>query len=136
MTRTGRSSAVSTAAEPARLQFGEGRFHVVHLEETAFLAWIAAVFGEGHADVVAGEHHVPVRRVAARLDRETHHRFIKRRRRIDVADREIHLVVRIRRDAQVFRGHKLATPGMFHGAKAEFASLVAGNHGRQFHDGS
>ena len=69
------------------LQFGKGRLDVIHFKKTAFLRRVTPNFCEPDLDVVAAEHHSLDRRITARGDAESHARFVKRNRGVDIADR-------------------------------------------------
>src|SRR5262245_44869438 len=83
--------------QATRLQFREGGFYVVHLEETSFLRRVASVFGQADLDAVSRENTRLMRRVLSCHDAEPEHIFIVWNCLINILNREVHSIVGIRR---------------------------------------
>jgi hypothetical protein len=78
--------------EPVRIELGEQRPEIRHVESTTVLAGIAAIFYESDLDLVTGEHGRVVGRVAARQNTEAEHSLVERHSRSNVLHGQLHVV--------------------------------------------
>src|SRR5262245_45900615 len=65
------------------------------MKRTTVLRGVATIFREPHLNLVARQHRRLVRRRASRFDSKTEYGFIERQRRVQVGDRQVHVVALI-----------------------------------------